>query len=206
MLSKIKGNWSADMKKNKEPVYGQKWGGNDVLSQLTKALDKEITGSVAEIGCGGGRLTKWLFEMGAEKVTAFDVHERSVQRTRAYEPRANVFLSDGESIPGEKGQYDIVFSWAVLLHLPTYLAQWYIMEAYRVADKLIFALPSFEHPVGKKSYEVFIKNKVWRNTFYTGYFEHYTEDHIIKMCEFAGWKVKSTQVIRGREILCICEK
>lgn len=194
------------MSRNTELLYGERWGGADVLEQMSKALAGNIKGRVFEIGSGGGRWTKWLYDNGADHVTASDVHPEAIIKTRRYEPRAKVLQTDGQSIPFEDGAFDLVFTYGVLLHLPTYLVQWYLMEAYRVANRLIFALPSFETEGGRQSYQKFIDRKAWQNAFFTGYFIHYTEDYIRQMCEYAGWKARKAGIIRDREVLFICTK
>lgn len=203
-VNEIASNWAADMRKNREPVYGAKWGGEQLLRDLDDILsDGDIYGDVYEIGCGGGRLTKRLFQWGAERVFASDVHSQALQKTKLHEPRANVVLSDGESIEGS--DYDVIFTWGVLLHLPVYLVQQYMITAMLAGDSFIFGLPTFELPNGKRSYDLFLKNKAWRNPYFTGYFHHYTKAQVLSMLNYAGWSDIKTYSVFETHILYICK-
>ena len=65
-----------------------------------------------DVGCGVGRLTWALQQLGAE-VDSFDISPVGVERTRRFNPRAYVFdLMDLR----ENRAYDFVISWGVLHH------------------------------------------------------------------------------------------
>ena len=69
---------------------------------------------VLDAGCGVGRLTWALQQLGA-KVDSFDISPVAVERARAINPQA--YVSNILSLR-ENRVYDFVLSWGVLHHLP----------------------------------------------------------------------------------------
>ena len=77
--------------------------------------------SMAELGCGAGRMTR-SFAQRFSTVCAVDISSEMQSRGKRYlQPFSNIewILSDGESLSGIKsGQVDFVFSYLVLQHMP----------------------------------------------------------------------------------------
>lgn len=206
MIDKIADDWMRDMETDTEKVYGFRWGGQALLDKMSQALQGRIFGDVYEIGCGGGRMTKWLFNMGAKSVVATDVHQPALDKTKMYEPRAEVLRVDGENIRARNRKFDLVFTWGVFLHLPPYLVQHYINQAADVADRLIFSLPTPETETGSKIYRKFIEAMEWRRTYQLGYISMYPECHGRLMAEKGGWQIARTTIIADWQVLYLCQK
>lgn len=67
-----------------------------------------------DAGCGPGRWTYAMKELGAVKVDSFDISEEAIKRCRIVNPDAYVFnIMDLEQNP----KYDFVLSWGVIHHL-----------------------------------------------------------------------------------------
>ena len=87
---------------------------NETDKDLVSALetvgvqDKEIV----DLGCGDGRHTRLIKEMGAQKVIGIDVNEKMIELAKEKNKNQNVeyFVSDGRDIPVEDFSQDIVVS------------------------------------------------------------------------------------------------
>lgn len=90
-----------------------------ILSRLV--VDPGRT-SMAELGCGAGRMTR-AFARRFRSVTAIDISEEMQSRAKSYlKDSASVrwVLTDGVSLRGvETGSMDFVFSYLVLQHYPS---------------------------------------------------------------------------------------
>lgn len=90
-----------------------------ILARL--AVDPGRT-SIAELGCGAGRMTR-AFAQRFRAVTAIDVSEEMQSRAKSYlKDFSNVrwVLTDGVSLKdAESGSIDFIFSYLVLQHYPS---------------------------------------------------------------------------------------
>jgi SAM-dependent methyltransferase len=121
------------------PNQARFWqGGEEVLDHLFGAVGVRLAGteSVAEIGCGIGRLTRALARRGGS-VHALDISQSMLEQARAY----NADLTNVEWIHGDgltlaplpDGAFDACVSFVVFQHLPTpELTYGYVREMGRV--------------------------------------------------------------------------
>ena len=175
--------------------WGLQWGGTKIITSVNKRIGKYIKGDVLEIGCGGGKWTKWLCDK-ADSVCAIDVHQTALDESEKYEPRAQYKLGNGETIPYEDGRFDTVFTWDVLLHLPMPLVQKYFNEARRVCKGyFVFGLPDLESDAGKESFARAVAAARWRNPYSYGYMTHYAPQLVEQMLFIAGFKSTIPQVV-----------
>ncbi|MGI0011436.1 MAG: class I SAM-dependent methyltransferase, partial [Nitrosopumilaceae archaeon] len=77
--------------------------------------DSFVKGKVClDAGCGAGRWTYAMQQLGALRVDSFDISEEAIYRCKAINPQAYVFdIMNLEPNP----IYDFVLSWGVLHHL-----------------------------------------------------------------------------------------
>jgi len=100
-------------------------GEQDYLRLVHPILEKlqfdPANKSMAEIGCGAGRMTK-SFAQRFQAVTAVDISGEMQSRAKEYLPSfSNIHwvLSNGEMLSGiESASVDFVFSYLVLQHMP----------------------------------------------------------------------------------------
>jgi SAM-dependent methyltransferase len=91
-------------------------------------------GRVVEIGCGAGRLTKWMAADFAF-VLGVDVSDGMIEVARSHVPESNVELrlGDGVTLPVETATVDGVFSTHVFQHFESFaLAHANFSEAARI--------------------------------------------------------------------------
>lgn len=89
---------------------------------LQKLRFEPTSKSMAELGCGAGRMTR-SFALRFGSVIAVDISSEMQARARDYLhslPNIQWVLSDGESLAGvPSASVDFVFSYLVLQHMPT---------------------------------------------------------------------------------------
>lgn len=213
-VKRIKEDWELhqlDGKENphKDKPWGWQWGSDVIVEQVMVLVEEKIYGRVLEIGCGGGKWTKVLCDL-ADSVCAIDVHERAIVESATYEPRAEYKLSDGETIPYNKDEFDCVFTWDVFLHLPIPLVTQYLMESRRVGKSVIFALPDLTTKCGEEMFRDVVRAKKWRDMFSYGYMTYYAPQQIEEMMRVAGWgtrvKVGTVGVSRPRDTVYYGER
>lgn len=193
-VKRIAQDWEEHQRSGKENPYkdkpwGWQWGTDAIVAEVDALLpEHSIRNPVLEIGCGGGKWTKWLCDR-VERVCAVDVHETAIKESARYEPRAEYRLSDGEQIPARRGEFDTIFTWDTLLHLPMPLVEQYFLEANRVARRcFIFALPNITTRRGSIMFVDAVKRNVWRDPYCYGYMNYYHPHQVMAMLSIAGWR------------------
>jgi ubiquinone/menaquinone biosynthesis C-methylase UbiE len=80
-------------------------------------------GTALEIGCGRGVGVEIILDLfGAERVDAFDLDSRMIDRARrrlrSREEQVRLWTGDATSIPANDGTYDAVFDFGIVHHIP----------------------------------------------------------------------------------------
>jgi trans-aconitate methyltransferase len=194
--------WERYQQKYKGGDYGYHWGGEKVLQIVSDLCAPIVKGKrVLEIGGGGGKWTKALFDrMGAEYVISTDIHDTAIKAIKAHEPRADVYKTDGKGIK-LKGKWDLVFTYDVFLHLPQSLVMRYLLDAVKVSDEIIFQLPDLNSKVGSDLFLWYAQNDVFNDPYNKGYMNFYTKDQVESMAEKAGGKLTVLGEIENRDLL-----
>jgi len=125
--------------------------------------------TIAEIGCGTGRETKYLADC-FKKVFAIDASPTMVEKakTRILKENVDFKATDSGTIPLEDESVDIVYSFIVFQHCNFDTVKNYFKEAYRVlkpGGRFMFQLglgedkePANYGDVGKRTEETLIKD------------------------------------------------
>jgi trans-aconitate methyltransferase len=185
--------------------YGYHWGGQQIIDEVSTLCKKHIQDkTVLEIGSGGGKWTKALFDMGAKSVDACDVHQTAINATKEHEPRANVFLIDGKGIKTES-LYNVVFSYDVFLHLPPSLVMRYILDASRISQKMIFQLPDLDTKIGANLFRYYAERDVFEDPYTKGYMNFYAYEMVKSMAKIAGGNMTDLGVIGERDRLYLID-
>jgi ubiquinone/menaquinone biosynthesis C-methylase UbiE len=109
--------------------------------------------SMAELGCGAGRMTK-SFAQRFQTVSAVDISAEMQARAKVYLssfPNIRWVLSDGETLSGiEDSSLDFVFSYLVLQHFPAkeivFNSIREMMRILRPGGAFLFQFNGFERP------------------------------------------------------------
>lgn len=121
--------------------------GGRVLDTLQREAVRQAIGrnelqgiSALDVGCGTGRFTGLLLEMGA-MVTAVDSSSRMLAEVRRRYPAARLTLADARKLPFESSAFDLGVSVWVYNHMAAYEEA--IGELCRVCrEKVILGLPN----------------------------------------------------------------
>ena len=102
-------------------VLGKDWLQFD---RLWKAMLGHNNGTLLEIGCGAGRITRYLSK-DFERVIAVDVSDGMIGYAKQRVAADNITwrVTDGDCLPAEDGTVDAVFSCHVFQHFPDGAAQ-----------------------------------------------------------------------------------
>lgn len=117
-----------------------------------------VKGSVLDFGCGAGRISIYLAEMGYH-VTAVDISEELLniasKETEKKGLNINYRLVDGLTLPFRDNEFDALIAFKVLCYIPTRdLRHQYLQELYRILKSggtclitqyISFELISFEN-------------------------------------------------------------
>ncbi len=124
---------------------------------LVDLLSKHAPGaSVLELGCNVGRNLHYLHEAGFGPLGAIEINENALQQLRAAFPAlaAEAALAHGTleselpKVPG--GDYDVVFSMAVLEHVH-YESDWLMAHVVRSAKKFVVTIEN-EYDVSDRTF------------------------------------------------------
>ena len=128
------------------------WQGSPKRShaEVIEELLEPRGAKIIDIGCGAGKMTRLLTEMGGE-VVGIDPGERQLERARAIDTVGNETFLEGvaENLPFEDQSIDIAFFFNSFHHVPKEGFEAAIVEAQRVlkpGGKLYFAEPIADGP------------------------------------------------------------
>jgi hypothetical protein len=200
--------WEKDQANYKQTKpYGIQWGGVTLTNFISEKCKPLIKGKhVFEIGTGGGKWTKALFDlMEATAVSGCDIHKTAVQQTKIYEPRANVSVLSGDSLPKnlKNTGVEIIFTYDVLLHQPQSVVYSYLSDAIELGLPIIFALPDVSTEEGVKILHTFKLNKSWRRPYTDGYINVWSKDMIEGMAKYCNAKAVFLGICAERDAMYV---
>jgi len=116
--------------------------------------------SVLDVGCGNGKAVE-VFTKAGKKVMGVEYsHWLFENWIRQKFPRQNIIEGDASDLPFPDNSFDLLFSSAVLEHLPEDKAIKAIQEAYRVTKKYFFGFIGYWIDERMK-YHLTLKPKAW---------------------------------------------
>ena len=109
-------------------------------NNLKKALD---------VGCGTGRLVKFLNASGFEAFGC-DISQEATRIAKRVNGRSKIFLAPATKLPAKNGSYDLITAISVIEHLSKNEAQKFLREATRVLKPhgfIFLVTPNFATPI-----------------------------------------------------------
>jgi ubiquinone/menaquinone biosynthesis C-methylase UbiE len=138
-------HWSGVAKRVRERSSGNNLlAGDDApYNQYKAALFQErfhpkipIEGlSVLDVGCGPGGKLRWMTEQQPGRVVGCDQSTAMVDLAKRNAPEAEIILIDGETLPFEDEEFDVVTTTTVLQHNPDARRAKLLGEICRVSAK-----------------------------------------------------------------------
>lgn len=158
--------------------------GTDEFASLFKTGDL-----VADIGCGSGEKSKYLFNKGLN-IVGIDFSEKMIEIAEKKVPLAKFYVRDIKDDLGFDGQFDGMFANAVLLHIPK-------KEVLQVIDNLLknlktggyFYVAAKEIKPGKSDEEIKVEIDESLGYQYERFFSYFTLDEMKKYFEDSGLKI-----------------
>lgn len=136
-----------------------KWGNNynsDLLSFERRLIDKYLLplgteGKLLEEGCGGGRISERLSEMGFAHIDAFDFTKQFIEGAQKRGSSVRYFVADASDLSGlGDAQYDALIAFGQLMcFVPAEKIDVALREACRVCKPGAIALFSFLNYSGR---------------------------------------------------------
>jgi SAM-dependent methyltransferase len=197
-VDKLRDDWNEHFKQHvidhPNQVYGYNWGGPTLMSNVAELYRRYLDGidCVLELGCGGGKWTKWLFdEMHIKRVIALDIHELALATAKEYEPRAEYILGNGEVIPEtvDAASINAVWTFDMFLHLPRELFAFYMRQLRGITPYVYFQLPNICYKDSLIGFRRQILERRWLNPFSLGYISYYTTGEVGMICKDAGYEL-----------------
>jgi SAM-dependent methyltransferase len=91
---------------------------------------------VMELGCGLGRILKYLSQFKDLSLTGYDISPNMIEGAKEILKNDNVSLRIADGNLGADGEFDFVYSFLVFQHMPTKaIVQGNLKEIYRVLNK-----------------------------------------------------------------------
>lgn len=116
---------------------------------LTDWLRRLSPSSVLEVGCGYGRLLRAVGDrLRIRRLVGVDFSATQLVRARHYASAAQVALADAECLPFRDGEFDLVYTAGVMMHVPPALDVPVRRELLRVASRHVVHLEdqaTYEH-------------------------------------------------------------
>jgi 2-polyprenyl-3-methyl-5-hydroxy-6-metoxy-1,4-benzoquinol methylase len=147
-----------------------------VLNQIKK--DEEHIRSIADVGCGDGRLTKELMlEFPQKKIVGIDYSERAILLARALNPTAE-FLNIDITNCDIESKYDAITLIEVFEHIPIEQCEKFVdvlSDILNEKGKIYLTVPHKNKPISYKHFQHFTLSDL-KN--------HFKKNFIIKEVEY----------------------
>lgn len=117
-----------------DPTFRSRWDGLSTTDVRLRAAQQHafvtllaplwpnLAGKrILDVGCGAGRWLRWYLELGAaaDDITGVDVSDCRFADARRLNPTVRLVQIDGEHLPFEDGQLDLVTQWVCFMCIPT---------------------------------------------------------------------------------------
>jgi len=148
------------------------------------ALNREFLGdldvrSILEIGCNLGQQLRHLRRMTKARLGGIDLQAAAVATAKQSLPDADLRVGAGTSLPFADLSFDLVFTSAVLIHVPPTDLGHVMDEAYRVAKKWIWGLEYFSEKPVTVTYRG-NTGLLWKRDFAQAWKDHFPRLRLVK--------------------------
>jgi 2-polyprenyl-3-methyl-5-hydroxy-6-metoxy-1,4-benzoquinol methylase len=146
---------------------------------------------VIDVGCGIGRLTKYLMTAGIARYLGTDILPEILEQARALTPGQEEFqfrIVRDFTIPEADGQADIVCGFSLITHLLDEEVFLYFRETARVLKPngiAVFSYLDFKHPIHQRQFLSYVDvHKVKRDLL-----KLFERDTLCKFADMVGMRV-----------------
>ena len=98
---------------------------------------------ILEIGCGIGKLTNYLYELGYHNIIGIDISEVAITYGRTHFPNISLHCMPADSIKFADEQFDICLSFDLIEHLPNVTGHFEeVLRVLKQNGKYLFQTPN----------------------------------------------------------------
>lgn len=127
---------------------------------LEKTIKKLKPKNILEVGCGFGRNLKFLIDRGvaSKKLTGVDFSKNLLGKAKVFLKNDKIILklADAKNLPFKEGEFDLVFTHGLLMHVPPKQVKRALGEIVRVSKKWLILIEETREKPGKINYFTFI--------------------------------------------------
>lgn len=166
---------------------------------LLKKIEELRPKNVLEIGCGFGRNLKFLLEHLSypASLIGFDISESMIRKAKqSLDERAYLGCADVNTLPFHEKSYDLVFTHAILMHVPEKNIENAIREMIRIAKKYLVIIEETYWSAGN------VRGSVLKPNEYTFIYDY------IELLSRCGLKIEEIREEKGdwNLIFLLCSK
>lgn len=166
----------------------------NIESYLTQELKEfaellESGDSVLDVGCAGGRDSKYLSDRGF-KVTGIDLVDEFLESAVKYAPKAKFINMDMCALSFPDNSFDGIWAAAVLLHLKRQEVSKAIKNFYRVLKPGGILFVGVKKGEGYKTVVDSLSDGVER------YFTYFSQEEVNDVLRDSGFKIVSSNICR----------
>jgi ubiquinone/menaquinone biosynthesis C-methylase UbiE len=211
LLNKVKDNYNA--------IAGEFSSTRQVLWPEAKQLFDCIKSGdkVLDLGCGNGRCVEIIKSKGGEYV-GIDISDKLVEIAKGRYPAENFQVGDALSLPYPDNSFDLVYSIAVLHHIPSaQMREQFIQEAKRALNPGGFFILTVWQPKDKLESQIFWR--FWLKKIFglskldfrdiiepwfgqakgERYYHCFTKNELTKLALKAGFEITASGVIKNEQ-------
>ena len=105
-----------------------------------RILDGTQVANILEVGCNIGWNLEYLRRLGYTDTVGIEPQTYAVERIRERSPQLNVQIGSAFALPFKDGEFDLVFTCGVLIHISGADLPRALNEMFRVSRRLVLAI------------------------------------------------------------------
>lgn len=149
----------------------------ELNKEFLSGLNKSI--KVLDVGCNTGMQLLNLKNLGFGNLTGIDISKSGLKIAKRNLPEANFLEVSALNIPFKNGEFGLVFTSGVLIHIHPDNLPRVIDEIYRVNNKYIWCYEYFSENCEDIGYRG-NKNMLWKNNFEKLFLDKYPDLKVVK--------------------------
>jgi pseudaminic acid biosynthesis-associated methylase len=163
-----------------EAEYVKRFGKSrtEINTIFLEDLDRSL--KILEIGCGIGNQLICLQKMGFTSLFGIDIQTYAIEKAKARTENISFFQGKAEVLPFEDGDFDLVYTSGVLIHIAPDNIYNVLKEIYRCSNQFIFGYEYFaEEWTSVENYRN-EKNALWKTNYAKLYLNNFKDLVLVK--------------------------
>lgn len=140
-------------------------------------LPKNI--KILEVGCNIGNQLLFLKNMGFTNLTGIDVQEYALEKAKLRLPEVKFYHGTGLELPFKDGEFDLVFTSGVLIHISPENISKIVDEMIRCTKRYIWGFEYYSEKYTQINYRG-SSDLLWKTNFADEFMKRNTEMKVLK--------------------------